>query len=126
MWCHIRHLNPQAKDPQRVKIFDKNYVSNLDYTGIEFPVTSNQYNKIEKQNSINVNVFSLEKQDIFPIYVTKENYHDTMNLLIITQEETQHYVLIKDFNKLMYKKNIMIENNFASIVYSVFFRKCVE
>ena len=125
MWCHIRHLNPQAKDPQRVKIFDKNYVSNLDYTGIEFPVTSNQYNKIEKQNSINVNVFSLEKQDIFPIYVTKENYHDTMNLLIITQEETQHYVLIKDFNKLMYKKN-MIENNFASIVYSVFFRKCVE
>ena len=23
MWCHIRHLNPQAKDPQRVKIVDK-------------------------------------------------------------------------------------------------------
>ena len=28
MWCHIRHLNPQAKDPQRVKIVDKKYVSN--------------------------------------------------------------------------------------------------
>ena len=27
-----------------------------------------------------------------------------MNLLLITQEEKQHYVLIKDFNKLMYKK----------------------
>ena len=104
MWCHIRHLNQQAKDPQRIKIVDKNFVSNVDYTGIEFPVTSKQYNKSEKQNNINVNVFSLKKQDIFPIYVTKENYDNTMNLLLITEEEKQHYVLIKDFNKLMYKK----------------------
>ena len=90
MRCHIRHLNPQAKDPQRVKIVDKNFVSNLDYTGIEFPVTSKQYNKIEKQNSLNVNVFSLEKQDIFRISITKEKYDSTMNLLLITQEGKQH------------------------------------
>ena len=24
-WCHIRHLNPQDKDPQRIKKFDKEY-----------------------------------------------------------------------------------------------------
>ena len=24
-WCHIRHLNPQAKDPQRIKKVDKKY-----------------------------------------------------------------------------------------------------
>ena len=104
MWCHIRHLNPQAKNPQRIKETDKNFISNLNYKDIEFPVILKQYNKIEKQNSINVNVFSLEKQDIFPIYVTKENYDNTMNLLLITKEDKQHYVLIKDFNKLMYNK----------------------
>jgi len=88
MWCHIRHLNPQAKNPQRIKETDKNFISNLNYKDIEFPVTLKQYNKIEKQNSINVNVFSLEKQDIFPIYITKEKYDNTINLLLITRRKT--------------------------------------
>ena len=56
-WCHIRHLNYQDKYPQRIKKSDKEYIDRLDYTGIEFPVTTKQYNKIEKQNEININVF---------------------------------------------------------------------
>jgi len=61
-WCHIRHLNPQNKDPQSIKKIDKQCVPQLDYTGIEFPVSNKQYNKVEKQNSINVNVFGYESQ----------------------------------------------------------------
>ena len=48
-WCHIRHLNPQDKDPQRIKKTDKQYIEKLDYSSIEFPVTVKQINKIEKQ-----------------------------------------------------------------------------
>ena len=44
-WCHIRHLNPQDKYPQRIKKSDKQYIKNLDYTGIEFPVTIKQFSK---------------------------------------------------------------------------------
>ena len=29
-WCHIRYLNPQDKDPQRIKKIDKEYIKNLD------------------------------------------------------------------------------------------------
>ena len=58
-WCHIRHLNPQKTNPQRIKQVDKEYIKNLNYSGIEFPVTIKQYNKIEKQNNININVFRL-------------------------------------------------------------------
>ena len=29
-WCHTRFLNPQEKDPQRIKKCDKEYVKNLD------------------------------------------------------------------------------------------------
>ena len=47
-WGHIRHLNPQDKYPQRIKKSDKQYIQDLDYTGIEFAVTTKQYNKIEK------------------------------------------------------------------------------
>ena len=48
-WCHICHLNPQDKDPQRIKKVDKEYNEKLDYKNIEFPVTIKQINKIEKK-----------------------------------------------------------------------------
>ena len=103
-WCHIRHLNPQEKYPQRIKKSDKLYVKNLDYSGVEFPVNVKHYNKIEKQNSININIFGYEDKQPYPIYVSKEKYEDHMELLLVTKDENKHYVLIKDFNKFMYNQ----------------------
>ena len=103
-WCHIRHLNPQNKNPQRIKKSDKAFIENLNYSGIEFPVTTKQYNKIEEHNEININVFGYEEKQKYPIYVSKEKYEDCMNLLLITENENKHYVLIKDFNKFMYNQ----------------------
>ena len=103
-WCHIRHLNPQDKDPQRIKKTDKQYVGKLDYSNIEFPVGVKHYNKIEKQNSINISVFGYEDKQPYPIYVSKEKYEDHMELLLVTENENKHYVLIKDFNRFMFNQ----------------------
>ena len=103
-WCHIRHSNPQDKNPQRIKKSDKEYINKLDYSGIEFPVTTKQYNKIEKQNEININVFGYENKQPYPIYVSKEKYDNQMNLLLITEDKNKHYVLIEDFNRFMYNQ----------------------
>ena len=103
-WCHIRHLNPQDKDPQRIKKTDKQYIEKLDYSSIEFPVTVKQINKIEKQNNICINLFGFEEKQIFPIYISKEKYQDHMELLLITEGENKHYILIKDFNRLMFRQ----------------------
>ena len=103
-WCHIRHINPQEKYPQRIKKVDKPYIEKLDYSGVEFPVSVKHYNKIEKQNSINISVFGYEDKQPYPIYVSKEKYEDHMELLLITENENKHYVLIKDFNKFMYNQ----------------------
>ena len=103
-WCHIRHINPQEKYPQRIKKADRQYVEKLDYSGVEFPVSVKHYNKIEKQNSININVFGYENKQPYPIYVSKEKYENNMELLLITENENKHYVLIKDFNKFMYNQ----------------------
>jgi len=105
-WCHIRHLNPhvQDKDPQRIKQVDKTFVNQLDYSGIEFPVEVKHYNRIEKQNEIRINVFSYENKQPFPIFLSKEKFDDELNLLLITENENKHYVLIKDFNRFMYNK----------------------
>ena len=103
-WCHIRHINPQEKFPQRIKKVDKQYIEKLDYSGIEFPVCVKHYNKIEKQNSININVFGYENKQPYPIYISKEKNEDHMELLLITENKNNHYVLIKDFNKFMYNQ----------------------
>ena len=101
-WCHIRHLNPQDKYPQRIKKSDKEYINKLNYTDIEFPVAIKHYNKIENLNNININVFGYEDKQSYPIYISKEKYEDHIELLLITKDENKHYVLIKDFNKFMF------------------------
>ena len=87
-WYHIRYLNSRD-NPQRIKKIDRAYVKNLDYNGIEFPVTINQINKIEKQNNIRINVFGYEQNQTFPVYISKENNQNTMNLLLITGESSE-------------------------------------
>ena len=104
-WCHIRHLNPQKKDSQRIKKDDKKYVDKLNYNGITFPVSQKQCRKIEKQNSIKINVFGYEEGQPYPIHIFKETFEDQMNLLLITEEEKKHYVLIRDFNRFMYNQS---------------------
>ena len=103
-WCHIRHLNPQEKNPQRIKKEDKEMINELNYDGIDFPLSQKHYNKVEKQNDIRINVFGYEKGQPFPIHISKETFEDHINLLLITEDEKKHYVLIKDFNAFMYNQ----------------------
>ena len=64
-WCHIRHLNPQEKNPQRINKVDKEMINELNYDGIDFPLSQKHYNKVEKQNNIRINVFGYEKDNHF-------------------------------------------------------------
>ena len=103
-WCHIRHLNPQDNDSQRIKKPDKQCIEKLNYSCIEFPVNVKQHNKIERQNNIRINVFGYENKQPFPVYVSKEKFENQMNLLLITENENKHFVLIKNFNRFMYNQ----------------------
>ena len=100
-WCHIR-----------TKKTDKQHIEKLDYSGIEFPVNVKQYNKIERQNNININVFGYEEKQPYPIHISKEKFEDQMNLLLITKDENKHYILIKDFNKFMYNQTKQKERKY--------------
>ena len=64
--------HPQDEDPQRIRSNGKHYINKLDYSNIEFQVPLKQYNKIKKQNNMNVNVFGYEEKQPFPIYVSKK------------------------------------------------------
>ena len=65
-------------------------------------MSQKQYNKIEKQNSMRINVFGYENEQSFLIHISQEKFKDQMNLLLITEDENKHYILIKDFNAFMY------------------------
>ena len=111
LWCHVRHLNPIENNPQRVKETDKALAKELDYTGVAFPVTIQDMSKIEKQNKININayVYNEDGKYVSPIRNSKTEYQDTLNVLLIERETEkeykQHYVYIKDFNRLNYNVN---------------------
>ena len=70
-------------------------INEMNYDGIDFPLSQKHYNKVEKQNSIRINVFGYENGQPFPIHISKETFEDQMNLLLITKDEKKHYVLIK-------------------------------
>lgn len=79
-------------------------VEKLNYSEIEFPLAIKQYNKTEKLNNININGFGYEDKQPCPIYVSKEKFKNIMNLLLITEGDNKHYVLLKDFNMSIYNQ----------------------
>ena len=48
-----------------------------------------------------VNVFCYEKKMVYPVYLSNQSFNDSMDLLLISN----HYVYIKDFNRLMFNKS---------------------
>ena len=61
-WCHIRHLNPLKIHPERITQKDNELSDMLDYEGIKFPVSKNDFIEIEMINKICVNVFCYENK----------------------------------------------------------------
>ena len=104
LWCHVRHINPSKEHPERIKKTDKKIAEKLDYDGIEFPVQEKDFSKIEVKNNICINVFGYEDELVFPIYVSDQKFKDSMDLLLLNDDDKLHYVYIKDFNRFMFHK----------------------
>ena len=83
--------------------------------------------QIENQNNIKGNVVGYENKQPFPFYISKAKCNEHFNLLLITEAEKKHYVLITDFNKFMYNqtKHKEIRKLFLHVLFTMFqFREC--
>ena len=89
---------------RNIQKIDKEIASNLSYEGIEFPVKEKDFEKIEEQNNICINVFGCENELVFPIYVSDKTFEDSMDLLLLINDDKSHYVCIKNFNGFMFHK----------------------
>ena len=49
-------------------------INDLNYKGIEFPVSKKNFSKIEIKNKICINVFYYENKLTYPIYVSDQKF----------------------------------------------------
>lgn len=103
VWSVLAALQPvHRKDHPENGYHYKKYVNELNLDGIEFPMKVSQIAKFERQNTaISVNVFGYEQKELFPVYITKEKKENHVNLLPIANNETRHYCLIRNLNRLL-------------------------
>ena len=71
---------------------------------LSFLYKKKDFNKIEVKNNICINVFSYENRLGFPIYISDHKFKDSMDLLLLTDNDKSHYAYMKDFNRFMFHK----------------------
>ena len=49
-------------------------------------------------------MFGYENKLFFPIYVSDQKFEDSMDLLLLIDDDKSHYVYIKDFNRFIFHK----------------------
>ena len=62
------------------------------------------FSKIEVKNNICIDLFGYEDELVFPIYVSDQKFKDSMDLLLLIDDNKSHYVYIKDFDRFMFHK----------------------
>ena len=100
-WSVTRSLNPVDVHPERITKELKDQSERLDWSGLKFPVKLNHIVIFEKFiPSISINVFGFEG-DVYPLRLSKSKSEQTINLLLISDGEKQHYCLIKSLSRLL-------------------------
>ena len=100
-WCIVRALNPVKKHANVVSDLLRKQALELKWEGIVWPMKLKDIQKFEKMNNISVNVLGLNGTEVYPLRPSKFNYETEINLLLIHDDEKQHYCLIKDVSRLL-------------------------
>ena len=85
-WCHIKHINLVKIHPERIRQKDKEIINDLDYEGIEFPVSKKDFSKIEVENKISISVFCYENKLTYSIYVSEQKFQNSIDFLLISNK----------------------------------------
>ena len=99
-WAVTSAVYTQDVHPERLNKQMRENSNNFDWSGIEFPVSLKQIDKFEKQNPYVINVYGYEG-DVYPLKISKKRGGHVINLLIISNDETNHYCWIKNMSKLL-------------------------
>ena len=105
-WAVTSAVFPKEKNAERLGKQMRKDSEKFDWTGIEFPVSEEFVDKFENQNPYAINVFGYEGV-VYPLRISKKNEHSceqVINLLLIANEETNHFCWIKNMSRLISKQ----------------------
>ena len=72
------------------------------------------------KNTICINAFRYENGLVFSISISDKKFEDSIDLLLLIDDDKSHFMYIKDFDRFMFHKTkIKTKNTFAKLVYSV-------
>ena len=77
------------------------------------------FGNIETKNNICINVFCYENKLTFPIYISDQDFENSIDLLLVINENKSHYVYIKDFDRFMFHKTKNKNKKY-------FFKSCLQ
>ena len=103
-WSVIAALKWREIDGDHQKVSKLRRYDDLDWTGINFPVSTKDISKFELRNRIGVNVLALDSKTP---YICRKggDYDRVVNLMIIEDDDKKHYVAIKSLGRLLSKMN---------------------
>ena len=87
---------PSKEHTERFLKNDKKIAEELNYNGIEIPVQEKDFNKIEIKNNMCINVFGYDNRLVFPIYISDQKFEDSIDLLLLIDNDKSYYLYIKD------------------------------
>ena len=103
-WAVIMALEFQhiGSHPERISKLIK-FSNNFDLSGLGFPVSFKDISKFEFRNQISINLLAIEDKEI---YICRKggNYERIINLMIISESNSKHYVEIKSLSRFIQQK----------------------
>ena len=113
-WAVTSAVFPAKEHGERLSKQMRKDSEKFDWTGIEFPVSLKQIDKFENNNPYAINVFGYEGV-VYPLRISKKNEQScehpceqhceqVTNLLLIANEETNHFCWIKNMSRLISKQ----------------------
>ena len=102
LWCVLRYLHPVQKSGERINDFKK-YENDLNIKGY-FPVKVKDITKFENNNPELPGINGLSVNDnnkIYPLKINQKDCQKSIDLFLYSEDEKQHYSLIKNFTRLV-------------------------
>ena len=91
------------RDHQRISKL-RRYEDDFDWDGIKFPASIRDIKRFESRNEITINILALEDKKVYICRKGKE-YDRVANLILITDHNKKHYVVIKSLKRLLSRQN---------------------
>ena len=106
IWSYIRYLNPQLKDPNRIKLTDKKLFDEIYQKLIKFKfpleINKNNIKKIEDILKINICILTADvNNNVYTMFISENNHQNDLNLFYYMD----HICLTKDINKYLFRNN---------------------